>query len=117
MLIQLSPSEISDIQSRYGDLINYESEDISTPIDPMNYKDSGGDSLMHIAVLRGDMVTVSLLLKAGLDPNTKGDMGNTPLHYAAEQKNPEIFAGLKKYGASSDIANDFGSLARIATQE
>jgi ankyrin repeat protein len=80
---ELTPNQIADLQKRYADLINYESGDPLTPIDSLNYREPGGDGLLHIAALDSDDETVALLLDAGIDPNVQGDMGYTPLHYAA----------------------------------
>ena len=109
MLNKLTPSAMAEIQSRYADLINYQSMDILDPIDPITYRDSGGDSLLHIAVLRRDARTTILLLEAGLDPNIVGDLGNTPLHYTADGNCNEIADLLIKYGAKTDIKNELGN--------
>lgn len=101
----ISNSQLIEIQGRYADLLNYQSDDPTTPIDPLTYVDSNGDSLLHIASQRGDLVTVSLLLDEGVNANLRGDMGNTPLHYA---KSKEIANALLEKGASSDLKNEFG---------
>jgi ankyrin repeat protein len=82
-----------------------ESEDPLEPIDPLTYRAPDGDNCLHVAAFRGDERLVNLLLKAGLDVNTQGDMGYTALHYATT---PEVIALLLSNGASATIENDFG---------
>ncbi len=65
----------------------------------MTYVNADGDALIHIAATAGDTETVELLLKAGIDPNIKGDMSYTPLHYATDAKHSGIVELLVRYGA------------------
>jgi ankyrin repeat protein len=110
MLTPLSESEIAEIRANYPDLLNYQSDDVHSPWDPLTYLDSGGDSLLHIAAMRGDARTASLLLEAGADPNAPGDMSNTPLHYAYWKRHDEVIELLTDHGARTDIRNEFGKL-------
>jgi ankyrin repeat protein len=105
--MKLTDAEISELQHKYRHLINYESDDPDEPIDPLTYVDSNGDSLLHIAAQLGDLRTVELLLKAGVDVNRIGDMGSTALHYA---KTKDVADLLRAYGASIEIRNEFGKL-------
>lgn len=52
--------------------------DSTAPIDPLTYREAGGDHLIHIAAFTGDLRTVELLLDAGEDVDAIGDMGETP---------------------------------------
>jgi ankyrin repeat protein len=101
----LSTSELAELQAAFADRINYESEDPFEPIDPLTYCAPDGDNCLHVAAHRGDLRSVELLIKAGLDVNKQGDMGYTPLHYAAT---PEVVAFLLAQGASPTIENEFG---------
>jgi len=103
--MKLTEAEIQELQAKYGYLTNYEAEDPDAPIDPLTYVDSNGDALLHLAAQRGDMRTVELLLRAGLDVNQIGDMGNTALHYA---KTEEMARLLLSHGASTNVRNEFG---------
>ena len=113
MSLKLSDKVISELQHKYDYLINYESSDPTTPIDPLTYIDSGGDNLMHIAAQLGDLNTVKLLAEAGMNLNQKGDMGFTALHYACDSKHLSTVNFLLANGASVDIKNEFGQLPRV----
>ena len=104
----LSDENIELLQDRYSDLINCVDDDPFAPIEPMTYVDSNGDSLFHLATLRDDLNSVSILVDAGFDVNSAGDMGNTALHYAYHKKNPQMVELLKAAGARTDIRNLFG---------
>jgi ankyrin repeat protein len=103
--MMLSEVEVQELQKKYSYLVNYESEDPDAPIDPLTYVDSNGDALLHIAAQNGDLRTVEMLLKAGVDVNQVGDMGNTALHYA---KAEDVASLLLAHGASIEVRNEFG---------
>lgn len=63
--MRLTAEQTVSLQRAYSDLINYESEDPTAPIDPATYRAPDGDRLIHIAALCGDVETVELLLAAG----------------------------------------------------
>src|SRR5262245_55470328 len=111
MSIELTPDEVVQIQNRYRHLVNYESDDPDFPISPLTYKDSNGEYLLNIDAQSGDLETIKLLLRAGVEVNQRGDMGCTALHYAKLKKNEEIADFLVRHGASTDIQNDFGRLS------
>lgn len=104
----LANEQISALQTAYSDLINYDSDDATTPIDPRTYQTPDGDRLIHIAALRGDVDTIKVLLKAGEDINAAGDMNNTPAHYAAAGKWQVLFDFLLQNGADPSLENEFG---------
>ncbi|MEW9571735.1 ankyrin repeat domain-containing protein [Rhodanobacter sp. Si-c] len=105
----MTPEEKSEIQSRYYYLYN-NNEELNDPIDPLNYIDSSGDRLIHIASGLGDLRTVELLISAGQDINQMGDMGYTPLHWAYRSKNQDLIEFLLSHGADLTIKNGFGKL-------
>jgi len=102
----LSPIEYAELQATFSDLLNYESDDPCDPIDPLTYCAPDKDTCLHVAAHRGNLRAVELLVKAGLDVNQQGDMGYTPLHYAAT---PEVISFLLAHGASPSIKNEFGT--------
>ncbi len=110
MSVELSENEIKELQRAFIDLMNYESDDPTDPIDPVIYKEPDGDNCLHIAAHRGDVRSVELLLKAGLDVNSIGEMGCTSLHYANIQGHNDVIQLLIKSGASTEIVNRFGKL-------
>lgn len=101
----LTEAEIRELQTRYSYLTNYEAAEPDAPIEPLSYVDSNGDTLLHIAAQRGDLHTIKLLLRSGVDVNRPGDMGNTALHYAKVQ---EVAQLLLEGGAAVDVCNEFG---------
>ncbi len=102
--MKLTESELKELQAKYSYLTNYEAEEPDAPIDPLAYVDSNGDALLHIAAQQGDLRTVELLLKADIDPNLAGDMGNTALHYARTEEMARL---LVAHGASTEVLNEF----------
>ena len=110
MTIILSENEINELEKAFEDLLNYESDDPTEPINPVVYKEPGGDTCLHIAAHRGNYRAVELLLKAGLDVNSKGEMGCTPLHYAKMKGHKNVVQLLLSHGASTSIKNEFGEL-------
>jgi ankyrin repeat protein len=106
----LTEAEVEAIRRRYSDLLNYQDDDVLAPWDPMTYVSSDDDTLLHIAAMRGDSEIVSLLLRAGMDPNVLGDLSFTPLHYARTWDRGDVADILIRYGARTDIRNEFGQL-------
>lgn len=108
--MKISEAEIDELRKKYHYLVNYESDDPGAPIDPVTYVDSNGDTLLHIASKNGDLRTIEILLRAGMNVDQIGDMGATPLHYA---ENEEVANFLLANGASTTILNEFGELPRM----
>jgi len=107
MSMKITEAEIGELQKKYHYLVNYESDDPESSIDPLTYVDSNGDTLLHIAAQLGDLRTIELLVNAGIDVNKTGDMGSTALHYA---KDKDVSSFLLAHGASNSIRNEFGKL-------
>ncbi|XP_025055158.1 BRCA1-associated RING domain protein 1 isoform X2 [Alligator sinensis] len=58
-----------------------------------------GETLLHIASIKGDLTAVELLLKNGADPNVKDHAGWTPLHEACNHGHKEVVELLLQHGA------------------
>ena len=101
---------ITELQSKFNDLLNYDAEDILEPIDPITYCTPEGDSCLHLACIRGDFRSVSLLIELGVDVNSRGDLRNTPLHYATAHGHGDIAALLVKNGADTTCENELGKI-------
>ncbi|NWH55096.1 BARD1 protein, partial [Fregata magnificens] len=61
-----------------------------------NYK---GETLLHVASIKGDLAAVEQLLKNGADPNVKDNAGWTPLHEACSHGHKEVVELLLQYKA------------------
>ncbi len=107
--MDLSEEELAYLKDAFKDLLNYKSEDLFDPIDPLTYQAPDEDNCLHIAAFCGDYKAVSILLKAGLDVNALGDMGYTALHYAYMKKHSDIVTLLLENGASDEIISEFGT--------
>jgi ankyrin repeat protein len=108
--MSLSAEELEAIRHKYPELREWRSDDLDEPIDPLTFVDPTGDSLLHIAARAGDLRTVELLVRAGVDVNQVGDMGCTALHYATMKKKDDVYSYLVTRGASTSIRNEFGLL-------
>lgn len=108
--MSLSAKELQAIRDKYPELIEYRSDDLDEPIDPMTFVDPTGDSLLHIAARAGDMDSIEMLVRAGFNVDQVGDMGCTALHYAKMKRRNDVYSFLIKHGASTSIRNEFGLL-------
>nr|XP_013807582.1 PREDICTED: BRCA1-associated RING domain protein 1 [Apteryx mantelli mantelli] len=61
-----------------------------------NYK---GETLLHVASIKGDLAAVEQLLKNGADPNVKDNAGWTPLHEACNHGHKEVVELLLQHRA------------------
>ncbi|NXJ64217.1 BARD1 protein, partial [Rostratula benghalensis] len=66
-----------------------------------NYK---GETLLHVASIKGDLAAVEELLKNGADPNVKDNAGWTPLHEACNHGHKEVVELLLQYKALVNTA-------------
>lgn len=110
MRINLKVSELDELKKAFIDLLNYDSDDPTDPINPLTYIEPGGDNCLHIAAHRGDYRSVELLLRAGIDVNSLGEMNCTALHYAISNGHQNVADLLIKNGASTSLLNKFGKL-------
>jgi len=98
------PTPLRKVQKQYEYLRSNRS---CVPIDPVTFVDKNGDTLLHIAAQLNDLETMEALMQAGLNANSIGDMGTTPLHCAWSEEAANL---LLSYGASKTIRNEFGRL-------
>ncbi len=74
---------------------------------------TSGDTGLHIAVARSDLLWVRFLLQRGGDPNIRNKKGATPLQMATALGFTEGVAALIKGGANVDIADQTGETPLI----
>ncbi|NXW60912.1 BARD1 protein, partial [Eurystomus gularis] len=58
-----------------------------------------GETLLHVASIKGDLAAVEQLLKNGADPNVKDNAGWTPLHEACNHGHKEVVELLLQHKA------------------
>ncbi|NXN16603.1 BARD1 protein, partial [Indicator maculatus] len=68
----------------------------SNTIARRNYK---GETVLHVASIKGDLAAVEQLLKNGADPNVKDNAGWTPLHEACNHGHTEVVELLLQHKA------------------
>jgi ankyrin repeat protein len=100
------------LKTAFKDLLNYDAENIFDEIDPLSYSLPEGGSCLHIAVSRGDIRAIKLLIDAGLDLNKKGDMSCTPLHIAYSEKQKSVIDLLIQSGADQNAIDEFGRIPK-----
>eukprot|EP00112_Aurelia_sp_Birch-Aquarium-sp1_P000331 Seg1028.2 transcript_id=Seg1028.2/GoldUCD/mRNA.D3Y31 product="Ankyrin repeat domain-containing protein 66" protein_id=Seg1028.2/GoldUCD/D3Y31 len=76
---------------------------------------------LHVAVERGQLNCVKLLLFHGADPASRTRSGLTPAHFAAESGDIKCLQALMAYDAPIDLEDDSGTtpldLARTYSQK
>lgn len=95
---------VSEILSEYEELPEF----FGMQLDRVNQKGVSGDSLLHVAVHRKDIEEIESLLAAGADPNSRGELGYTPLLVAVSNDLSAIVKLLLQAGAQRDTPNDDG---------
>ncbi len=74
-------------------------------------RNTGGQSLLHLAAHGGDVRIVETLLGQGFKVNRADRSGRTPLHYATIKTHRPAARLLLEHGATVDRADDEGSTA------
>ncbi|NXL53940.1 BARD1 protein, partial [Podilymbus podiceps] len=84
-------------------------DQVGTPHSPSVLKSAGGntiarrnykgETLLHVASIKGDLAAVEQLLRNGADPNVKDNAGWTPLHEACNHGHKEVVELLLQYKA------------------
>ena len=97
-------NELAELIKRY----QRSPEFLFVPLNDPNQKVMTGDTLLHAAVIRGELQDIEILLSAGALVNAVGDLGETPLHHAASRGMVEIVKKLLQSGADTKIKNEFG---------
>ena len=72
---------------------------------PRNFQGPFGNTLLHSAVLSGNMAEVERLLKLGANPNVANREGRTPLYAAALFGFKNIYELLRQFGASVSLSD------------
>ncbi|MBG9387426.1 ankyrin repeat domain-containing protein [Caenimonas aquaedulcis] len=75
---------------------------------PVNATVSGGDTPLHVVATWDDVRGIELLVQAGAEVDSIGDMTYTPLATAVAQGSVGAARALLRSGASPHIATEFG---------
>ena len=81
---------------------------ISSPILNLFYQDSEGNSYLHLSVINQLISITELLIKKGININSKNNEGNTALHYAYNLNNKKLISVLIENNADTNIKNNNG---------
>jgi uncharacterized protein len=104
-----SSRSFEEIRSAYED-----NSDAAALEDPAS-RNRDGESLLHLAAIRGSEADVRDLVSLGAVVNARGDLGMTPLHYAAVGGHIAVAECLLTLGADRSLPDDFGqSPAKVA---
>ena len=74
----------------------------------INQKRSDDDTLIHLIACVGGADELDLLVRSGAKINAPGDLGHTPLHYAAMFGRFKIAQKLLALGADPNLRNEWG---------
>ena len=75
----------------------------------MRQEQKADDTPLHVAAALGNAETVTTLLKAGADIESRDNDGATPLHVAAALGNADGITAVLKAGANGKARNDDGN--------
>ncbi|KAJ8603726.1 hypothetical protein CTAYLR_000230 [Chrysophaeum taylorii] len=94
--------------ARYGDL-----EDVIAMLDEdstyLDVRGPGGNTALHAAAATGHEEITKFLLSRGADATVSNEAGNTPAHYAAQQRQLECLKLiLSSQGVDVLVKNEFG---------
>lgn len=93
----------------------YEDTPDAGPLDSPAARNSDGDTLLHLAALRGAEDDVSDLVALGAVVNARGEFGMTALHHAAIAGHVAVAERLLALGADRSAPDDSGqSPAKLA---
>ncbi|KIC73732.1 hypothetical protein DB42_BR00130 [Neochlamydia sp. EPS4] len=79
----------------------------------LEYQNSKGETLMHLATRAGNLTHVMLLIDQGADFDIQDSLGMTPLHIAAEKGFKEIVELLMICGANPKLKTSFNSCSPL----
>ena len=71
-----------------------------------------GNAPLKIAAVWGDSQAIELLVSSGAELDRQHEDGYTALHHAASQGNLDAAATLLRLGASANVKDNFGQLAK-----
>ena len=74
----------------------------------LNSRNKKGQTALHIAINKGYIKVIRILLKLGINPNIQDSDGDTPLHDAITKKLDPIVDLLLEANTSTGIANKLG---------
>ncbi|XP_053554780.1 BRCA1-associated RING domain protein 1 [Bombina bombina] len=76
----------------------------TSPSNPNTKRNHRGETMLHLASIKGDLQAVDELLKGGANPNVKDHAGWTPLHEACNHGHSKLFELLLQHQALVNTA-------------
>ncbi|WP_158706893.1 ankyrin repeat domain-containing protein [Candidatus Phycorickettsia trachydisci] len=81
---------------------------LDNDVTDINYKDSSGNSLLHLAIEGGNKDLAEYLIDKGAYVDSRNEEGKTPLHYAASKGKNELIEMLIDKGADVNAKDNSG---------
>ena len=116
-LLKKNPSLVNKKDKKNETLLTYaikrKNEEIcsiilASPIIDLSYKDTKGNSYLHISIINQLLNITKLLIKKRINLNLQNNDGNTALHFAYNAGNVKLIAVLIENNADLDIKNKEG---------
>lgn len=105
------------IYSQAEDSLSLETEPELFIVDTSYFEKGDEGFNLILATEKGDLLAMEVLLRRGVNPDSKTFDGITPLMYASEQGNSEAVLLLLDHGADPNLKPDYGPTALVSSSK